>query len=78
MPKFEYTFDIEETTIRRCEIEVEAETLEAAMAAVEEQGPWDWEVHYGKELWYECDETLDNDPNNPEHWDKIYEELTDV
>jgi len=71
MRKFEYTFDIEETTITRCVIEVEAETLEAAMAAVEEHGPWGWEVHYGKQLWYECQETGDNDPNNSENWDSL-------
>ena len=71
MPVFEYTFDIEETVIKRCQIEVEAETLEAAMAAVEDQGPWGWDVHYGNDLWYECEETSDNDAENPEHWKQL-------
>jgi len=47
--------------------------LEEAMSAVEEQGPWMWEVHYGKDLWYECQETSDNDAKNPNHWEQLEE-----
>lgn len=71
MPKFEYTFDIEETIIKRCEIEVEAATLEAAMNAVENLGPWEWDVKYGKELWYESEEIMDNNARNPDNWNQL-------
>ena len=71
MPKFEYTFDIEERIIKRCSIVVEAPFMATAMRQVEEEGPWGWDVHYGKDLSYECEETEDNDANDTANWRQV-------
>ena len=70
MPKFEYTFEIEERVIKRCSITVQAESLQAAMDDVTAEGVWEWYIHYGKDLDYGADE-LDHDPQNPKNWEQL-------
>lgn len=71
MPKFEYTFEIEERVIKRCSIVVEASTLSEAMKEVEEEGPWAWGVHYGKDLHYEAVDLDGFDPTDEDNWEQI-------
>ena len=71
MAKFQYSFEIEETTIKSCSIVVEAPTLSEAMSAVEDNGPWAWEISYGKELYYEAEEPCNISPTDPVHWKQL-------
>ena len=71
MPKFEYTFEIEEKVIKRCSIVVEAPFMATAMREVEENGPWSWDVHYGKDLSYEAEELMGSDPNDTANWRQV-------
>ena len=71
MPEFRYTFEIEEKVIKRCSIVVEASTLVEAMGEVEEQGPWEWDVHYGKDLSYDAEELMENEPTNADNWEYL-------
>lgn len=70
MPKFEYTFEIEERVIKRCYITVEAECLQAAMDDVSVNGVWDWDIDYGKDLDYQAEE-LDDDPQDTKNWEQL-------
>ena len=72
MPKYEYTFEVEERVIKRCRIIVEAESLQAAMDDVSVNGVWEWDVCYGKDIDYEADE-LDNNPQDPKNWETVDE-----
>lgn len=72
MPEYEYTFEIEETIVKRCRIVVEAECLQAAMDDVSVEGVWEWDICYGKVLDYESEE-LDNDPQDPANWEALDE-----
>ena len=72
MPKYEYTFEIVETIIKRCHITVEAESLQAAMDDVSVNGVWDWDIDYGKDLHYEA-ESMDFDPQDLKNWETIDE-----